>query len=877
MAKHSRVMIRAALLWHKAPGHGTVSARNGTLGRLAIASGKGRIQGAAFRLADGPARLEFSVSAARVAPGSGASLVSVCAGRRAFTFFLRDVQRRAPIFFPDYGVIVTPAADRRTYEQIAAALRAGSRLTDLARIEAEPEETCADAAAHAREMSCWTWLGLSRDMRLFEFGFRGQGKDLDWIQPRWASQPVCLPECNHQPVHYELVFGRGIGCVHGLSRRLEDGVLPILLATLRDGDVVYSVTAFAGLERGGMGRRRLRGTDHLVADGHGYGHMFTPEQQAQFNARRHGELALPEEVVLFCRIRAENTAPAPRYAWLCAPSPIPVTAWHVDAKGFGVFNSSGRVFAVNRLNGRPMPDHEVAILLPAGGSVTFEMFLPHRPVTAERAARLARANFEQRHAECRAFWNRELRRGARIRVPEKRVDEMTRAGLLHLDLVAYGREPSGPIAPSIGVYCPIGSESSPIIQFFDSMGWHDVARRAIEHFFVKQHPDGFIQNFGGYMLETGPALWTAGEHYRYTRDLAWVKTIEPNLLRACEFMLAWRKRNKTKQWIGRGYGLQEGKVADPPDRFHSFMLNGYAYLGLRRAAEMLARVNPRAARRLAEEALAFKRDIRRALFETMARSPLVPLGDGRWCPSCAPWAEGHGPMALYVEPARWFTHGTFTARDSLLGPLYLVFQEVLDPSEPAASWLLQWHSELMCARNVAFSQPYYSRHPEIHLLRGEVKPFLKAYYNGLISLADRETYTWWEHYFRCSPHKTHEEAWHLMQTRRMLWLEQGDTLKLLPGIPRRWLADGGEIALERVASYFGPLSLRARSIPGRGILEGVVSCPGQRRPGRVMLRLPHPRELRPVSVEGGAYVPESESVRVDHFKGSARVRLRFAE
>ena len=57
----------------------------------------------------------------------------------------------------------------------------------------------------------------------------------------------------------------------------------------------------------------------------------------------------------------------------------------------------------------------------------------------------------------------------------------------------------------------------------------------------------------------------------------------------------------------------------------------------------------------------------------------------------------------------------------------------------------------------------------------------------MAGLADRETYTFWEHYFHASPHKTHEEGWFLMQTRWMLWLEDGDTLKLLPGVPRAWL------------------------------------------------------------------------------------------
>src|SRR5207249_4573088 len=115
------------------------------------------------------------------------------------------------------------------------------------------------------------------------------------------------------------------------------------------------------------------------------------------------------------------------------------------------------------------------------------------------------------------------------------------------------------------------------------------------------------------------------------------------------------------------------------------------------------------------------------------------------------------------------------------------------------------------SRNVAFSQPYYSPHPWVHLRRGEVKQFLKAYYNGFASLADRETYSFWEHYFHASPHKTHEESWFLMQTRWMLYMEQGQTLKLLPGVPRAWLGNGKGIELVDAATYLGPLSFSLRS------------------------------------------------------------------
>jgi hypothetical protein len=484
----------------------------------------------------------------------------------------------------------------------------------------------------------------------------------------------------------------------------------------------------------------------------------------------------PEEAVLCLRLVAINRASVPRYAFFRNVSPSLGLAswggkspWSFDgARGFGVY-SSGRVFSASRLNGEALRTEEVAIQLQPGEAATLEIALPHRPISAQRAARLATLRFEDRLAEARRYWEAKLATAAQIDLPEKRITQMLRAGLLHLDLITYGREPGGTLVPTIGVYTAIGSESSPIIQFMDSMGWHDEARRALMYFLDKQHEDGFMQNFGGYMLETGAVLWSMGEHYRYTHDDDWVRQIEPKLLKSCDFLWQWRQRNMREDLRGKGYGLIEGKTADPEDSYHSFMLNGYAYLGMSRVAEMLVNVDPTAARKWQGEAEAFKADIRKAFAETMAQSPVIPLADGTWVPTVPPWVEYRGPLMLDADGGKWFTHGSMTARDSLLGPLYLVFQEVIEPSELAATFMLNFHNDLMTKQNAAFSQPYYSRHAVIHLRRGEVKPFLKTYYNTMAALADRQTYTFFEHYFHASPHKTHEEAWFLMQTRWMLW------------------------------------------------------------------------------------------------------------
>jgi len=294
-----------------------------------------------------------------------------------------------------------------------------------------------------------------------------------------------------------------------------------------------------------------------------------------------------------------------------------------------------------------------------------------------------------------------------------------------------------------------------------------------------------------------------------------------------------------------------------------------------RVAEMLAGVDPQQAQRIAGEAAALKADIRVALGENMAQSPAVPLADGSWCPTIGPWAEARGPVSLCTDRNNWYTHGAFVGRDSMIGPLYLILTEVLDPSEPLADLLLNYSVDLWHERNVAFSQPYYSPHPRFHLQRGEVPAFLKAYYNTFAGLADRETYTFWEHFFGASPHKTHEEGWFLMQTRWMLYLEDGDTLKLLPGIPRAWLQAGQSLEFSGVASYFGPLSLNVTVAPDHRALQAEITCDSARKPARVELRLPHPQHRHPIAVEGGQYDPTREIVLLDPFPGQVNVSLTY--
>ncbi len=873
---------RVAIEWPHLHTSGSVSVANGTLVKIDILSGQGTATQDMFQCnSDEDVRIEVSLAGVRDNPGSQPTIVTIATEQNPFSFFLRDVDSKYPIYLPEYQVSVTSPDDARSYRQIEASIVARHGKTKLQQIDAGPEESFESAALHTRNQPCPTWLGLSRDIRIFDLADNrtNPSSEMNWITPRKASTQVTLPEFGNNPVAYAYIAGRGQGVAVNTIRRSEDGVLPILHSTVTDDDVEYRSTAFVSLETSPLSAQTLTGTDWLVADDFSVGHMLTKAQEDLLKPRLLAESNKTETTVLYYRCEALNNAAVPRYVWFKTVRPV-VGQWMktdylFDEKtGFSTF-PSGDVFAISRLNGRPLPDEEIAVLVKPGEKAVFEFLLPHSPIRHDRAVSLSQQSFDKRFDECRRFWIAKLENAARIEVPDPRINEMIRAGLLQLDINTYGNEPEGTLAPTIGIYSPIGTESSPIIQFYNSMGLADIARRSLMFFLEKQHDDGMIQNFGGYMVETGAALWSMGEYYRYTRDTAWVNLVKPKLLKAADFLLRWRDQYKKPELVGKGYGMIAGKVADPEDPFHQYMLNAYAYLGISRTAEMLKDVDRTQAKRLTREAEAWKSDIRASLMTSLAHSPVVPLGDGRWSPTVPPWTEARGPRALHINPESFFSHGTVTVPDVLLGPLYLVFCEVCSPQEQVSRMMLDYESELFYQNNSAFSQPYYSRHDWLELKLGLVKAFLKTYFNNVSALADRETYTFWEHLFQVTQHKTHEQAWFLMETRWMLYLEDGQTLNLLSGIPRSWLEDGKEILLQNVRSYFGPLSVRVKSMVNSGFIQASVICDSQYKPRRVVVRLPHPSGIKAIRVIGGTYDAETESIVIQDFTGSAEVKVEF--
>ncbi len=877
---------RIALLFKSNYINGQINTSYCNVKNIALTCGSGNIRGNMFTAEsgiNGCIRLEITIVDTRLEPGSKSSRITVLENKSPFTFYIRDINMKEPVYIPEYGVIVTEAADKRDYCDIEAYISSLGQVSDHGRFNAEPEETYEAACIRNRIQYCPTVLGIGRDIRMFRLGLTAGNSYFGSISACYNTQNTKTIRFAENKdgapgsYEYELEFHTGPGASSRvmIKRELDGGVLPILRAIQYEDDIEYRLTAFASLEKRPLSETAVRGSDWLVSYSLTNGSVLEDKEKEYISGIFEDETIKREEEIICCiRIDAVNTGCTSRYAFIKPPcsrqwSKFPDN--YDNNAGFTVLGD-GNAISINRINCKPM-EEEMSVLLRPGETARFEFLVPHSPVSYSRATALADIDFDAHYEACREFWMGKLKKAACISVPEKSINERISAGLLHLDLAIYGKNEAGPLLASLGRYAPIGSESSPIIQFLDVMGLHDIAECCLDFFIEKQRENGRIWSYSTYEVETGPWLWTMGEHFRYTRNLSWLKRVAPAICKGCRYLLEWRERNKKDEYRETGcYGLIEGQVADPKDRQHAYMLNAYAHLGLKRAAEILGEVDPVYAEKLQEEVKQYREDIRNSFYSSLGRAPVVPSGDGTWAPYVSPCAENPGGLALYAEGGKCQSHNTFLCRDLMLGCDYLVIGEVLEPYETGVDFILDAYQQPFIKDNSVPSQPYYSRHVFAHAVRDEVKLFLKAYYNQMTGLQDRETYTFWEHYYGGGLHKTPEEAFFLMQTRLMLYMEENGILKLLRMIPRLWLKDGSEIRLEGVKSYFGTLDLYVKSMLSKNrSICALIKCRGRNLPKTVTIKLPHPKGIEALNVKGGIYDLRSETVIIDGFTGEAEV------
>jgi hypothetical protein len=787
------------------------------------------------------------IVAANLDPNSfDRTLLTIHNGSDVFTIRVDDLAF-GPLFLPEYGVAAFGEGPPETYAALAVERNAHRSESLYDRVSRLPEQTWEAA---------WQGMPAKKSHIYFPLGLDG-GRQRFLLQAdgtaRWRLNDNFLearpgqdtPRLKLEAAPVRLSFGT-LG--EPLSRCLEQGTLPICESTWENTGVAVTQTAF------------LTELDGTKATG--------PVPAADASA------------VFLAQFVFSNSSAVPQTARL----PISYSAGEAsqllrsDPAGFlwrGNY-CRGQIIA----DGVPKEESHGQIWswpLKPGESRTVVIKLPYvllnQPGEVEALARLT---FNTERAAVADYWQRRLNQSARLITPEPILDDFYRADAGHL-LVNCEREPGSTRrfarvgSFSYGAY---GNESCMMVVDLDRRGYHREAQECLDAWLHYQGTVELPGDFeskqgilygaggyesGGYNQHHGWILWCLAEHYRFTRDQAWLRTAAPGILAGADWIVRESKRTDSRLPLERGL-LPAGSLEDIGDWWTWLSTSCYTWRGLDSAAWVLEQIHHSEAKRIRQQADAFHSHLLANFRAAAQRSPVVRLRDGTAVP--------HFPSQVH---RRGRSFGWIC--ETLEGALHLLITGALDPHSPEAAWILKDYEDNLYLSNQYgyvlddFDKYWFGRggmsmqaclllEVEPFLRRDDVKQALRATFNAIAVSHFADVHMNTEHAlpqmgdWRGDHFKSSDESNACGWLRQLFVNESGEQLLLGQAVPREWLAPGRRCGIERAATYFGQTSVLYAG--ARGEISATIGGPTRNPPRQIRLRFrtPGERPLRSVSVNG---------------------------
>ena len=479
------------------------------------------------------------------------TLLTVRNGQGTFTFKFDDLAQ-GPLFMPHLGVVVLPADDARDYTAVAAEVKARGAKTLYDRVAELPEQTWRAAweGVPRKRSDIYFPLGLEGGRERFRLEPSGSasfrynelflknrpGKDtprLD-LEKRWVSFTFGLPA---KPVF----------------RTLAEESLPVVQTRWDVDGVRVEQTAFG---------TALDGTQ---AEG-------PPPAGDTFT-------------VFFARFIFTNATATSKTATL------PLTYKTGDETILLRVDADGLLWNGDKLRGHFLAesapvaeqDHlKWSWTLAPGESRQVVLRIPYVILTesTERAA-LLKLDFDRELATVSEYWRRRINQSAKLVTPEPMLNDFYRSHAMHL-LVNCEREPDSDRrfarvgSFSYGAY---GNESCMMVVDLERRGYHKEAQDCLDAWLHYQGTvalpgsfagkDGVLYGAGGYEAggynqHHGWILWMLAEHFRFTRDEAWLRRSAPGIVKGCDWIIRETARTQDRHELERGL-LPAGSLEDIGD------------------------------------------------------------------------------------------------------------------------------------------------------------------------------------------------------------------------------------------------------------------------------------------------------------------------
>ncbi len=479
--------------------------------------------------------------------------------------------------------------------------------------------------------------------------------------------------------------------------------------------------------------------------------------------------------------------------------------------------------------------------------------------------RISNAMFDEQRRVCVEAWKTLLDRGTKLVTPEAIVNDAWRATLIGIYMLAvndrlnysagnaYAKLYEGECGDTLRSIMLFGhlddapAMLKPLLEF----------DRKATRFHVAGHKLQLLAYF-----------------YWLTRDANTVRAYEPLWRPSVELILTSRE-SKT------GLLPKDNYAGDIAEQVYSLNSNANCWRGLRDVAAVLEDIG---SHEEAEKLQQVAAEYRRAILDAVARSERLEAKP--------PFI----PVALLAgEPA----HDPLTATRTgsyydLICP-YIIGSEIFGQGSEREDWLLgylQQHGGIAMGmvrtmpsqgqfKGEPGVNPLYGLRYQLALLRRDERELaLVGFYAQLAQGMTRGTFIGGEgsrfvhgdangRSFYLPPNSTSNAAW--LVTLRYLLIQdwdldadaRPDTLRLMFGAPRGWLADGQQVRIDDSPTMFGPVSFHVKSKLSAGYVEAHVTPP-LRPATKILLRAPLPAGWQVESVEiDGASAPLLDGTAVD--------------
>jgi hypothetical protein len=797
---------------------------------------------------------------------------AVRAGRDTFTFDPNDL-KQGPLFLPEFGVALLPAGSGLDYPAVAAAQQhaAGSTLYD--RVRKMPEQTWQSAWNGMPPKKSHIYFPLGLDGGRQRFMLQADGTIRFRLNDNYleARPGADTPRLKLEGAPVRISFG---SYPQPNERHLLNSTMPICETTWEKDGLRTTQTAFVTELKGSKGNAPVPPADTPV--------VFLAKFEFTNTSATEQKVSLP-------------------LTYSVGEKPLPL---RVDEHGF--------LWAGEYLRGQLISDQAAKVdpnsivwnwTVPAGQSKAVVIKFPYLVLTetAERES-LGRLDFDQEKAQMAEYWRRRMDEGTQLISPEPVLNDFFRADATHL-LINCELEPNSSRrfarvgSFSYGAY---GNESCMMVVDLDRRGYHREAQECLDAWLHYQGTVALPGDFsshqgvlygaggyesGGYNQHHGWILWMLAEHYRFTRDNAWLHSATPGILAAADWIIRETKRTGQRNELERGL-LPPGGLEDIGDWWTWLSTSCYTWRGLDSAAWALEQENHPEAQRLRGEADRYHANLLKNFQQASERSPVVRLRDGTAVPHIPSYVQRRGRSFGWIC-------------ETLEGAMHLLITGALDNHSLEAEWIIKdYEDNLFLSNQYGYTLDDFDKYwfgrggmsmqacllldVEPYLRRDDTKNALRAMFNAIAVSHFPDVHMNTEHAlpemgdWRGDHFKSSDESNACGWLRQLFVREENDQLLLGQAIPREWLKAGQKCGLENAGTYFGRMSVVYAG--GDHTITCQLEPPKRNPPGSIRLRFrtPEQQKIQAVTVNGKTWTDLKEDwVKLPADVGPATVTVSF--